>query len=108
MDTTVYIGLALSGRNPSITGEATFSNVTITGNVSGQWEHQDIGILANSAEPLYVAVTDGSGTSAVVPHEDTAAATTDIWTEWIINMQEFADKGVNLTNIDKIAIGLGT
>jgi hypothetical protein len=108
MDTTVYIGLALSGRNPSITGEATFSNVTITGNVSGQWENQDIGILANSAEPLYAAVTDGSGKTAVVPHGDADAVTIDSWTEWLIDLQSFADQGVNLADIDRIAIGLGS
>jgi len=108
MDTTVYIGLALSGRNPAVTGEAKFSNVTITGSASAQWEHRDIGILGNAAEPVYVAVTDGTGTSAIVSHENADAATIDDWTEWLIELQEFADQGVNLTDMDKIAIGLGT
>jgi hypothetical protein len=108
MDTTVYAGLALTGRNPSVTGEAKFSNVTITGDVGEQWEHQDIGILGNAAEPLYVAVTDGTGASAVVPHDDAGAATIDVWTEWSIDLQKFTEQGVNLADIDKIAIGLGT
>ena len=108
MDGTVYIGLALTGRNPSVTGEAKFSNVTTTGNVGGQWVHQDIGILGNDAEPLYVALTDGAGASAVVPHDDAAAATIDVWTEWVVDLQKFADQGVNLADIDRIAIGLGT
>ena len=108
MDGTVYVGLALTGRNPSVTGEAKFSNVTITGNVGGQWVHQDIGILGNDAEPLYVALTDGAGASAVVPNDDAAAATIDVWTEWLIDLQKFADQGVNLADVDRIAIGMGT
>ena len=108
MDAAVYVGLALTGRNTAVTGEAKFSNVTITGNVGQQWTNQDIGILGNAAEPLYVAVTDGAGASAVVPNGDAHAATINVWTEWIIDLQTMADQGVNLTNIDKIAIGLGS
>jgi len=44
----------------------------------------------------------------VVVHDDPAAANVDIWTEWIIPLQAFADQGINLANVDKIAIGLGT
>ncbi|UCE49754.1 MAG: hypothetical protein JSW47_06310, partial [Phycisphaerales bacterium] len=107
MDGTVYIGLSLTSHNTTETGEARFSNVTITGNAGQQWAHQDIGILGNDAEPLYVAVTDGTGGSAIVAHDDAGAATIDIWTEWLIDLQRFADQGVNLANVDKIAIGLG-
>ena len=62
----------------------------------------------NSDEPLYVAVSNSSGTPAVVVNDDPAAATIDTWTEWIIPLQAFADQGINLTNVDRIAIGLGT
>ena len=108
MDATVYVGLALVGRNSGVTGEAKFSNITITGNVGTQWTNQDIGILGNAAEPLYIAVTDGAGASAVIAHTDPGAATIDVWTEWVIDLQAFADQGVNLANVDKIAVGLGT
>jgi len=108
MDATVYVGLALTSRNAALTCEAKISNVAITGTAGTQWMHRDIGILANAAEPLYVAVTDGAGASAVVPHDDASAATMDVWTEWPIDLQTMADQGVNLTNIDKIAIGLGS
>ncbi|MEA3226903.1 MAG: PA14 domain-containing protein, partial [Planctomycetota bacterium] len=86
MDGTVYVGLALTSHNTSETGEAKFSNVTITGSVTGQWMHHDIGILGNDAEPLYVAVTDAAGASAVVSHGDANAATIDAWTEWVIDL----------------------
>jgi hypothetical protein len=32
----------------------------------------------------------------------------DAWTEWRIPLQAFADQGINLGNIDKLAIGVGS
>jgi len=40
-------------------------------------------------------------------HDDPDAVTIDTWTEWVIDLQAFADQGVNLADVDKIAIGLG-
>jgi len=108
MGANVYIGLAVTSHDTALTCQAVFSNVTTTGNVSGQWAHQDIGILSNDAEPLYVAVSNGAGAPAVVVHDDPAAAQADTWTEWVIPLQAFADQGIVLTNVDRIAIGLGT
>jgi len=108
MASTVYIGLAVTSHDAALTCQAVFSNVTTTGNVTGQWAHQDIGILSNDAEPLYVAVSNSAGNPAVVVHENPAAATIDTWTEWVIPLQTLADKGINLSNVDRIAIGLGT
>ena len=62
----------------------------------------------NSAELLYVAVSNSAGAPAVVVYDDPAAATTDTWTEWVIPLQAFADQGITLTNVDRIAVGLGT
>jgi N-acetylneuraminic acid mutarotase len=67
-----------------------------------------VGMPDNGIEPLYVTVSDGTGTPAVVIHDDFAAVTINIWTEWIIPLQTFADQGIVLTDIDRIAIGLGT
>jgi hypothetical protein len=108
MAATVYIGLALTAHDAAQTCEAVFSNVTMTGTVTGQWANQDIGIVSNAAEPLYVAVSNTSGSPAVVTNDDPAAATIDAWTQWVIPLQTFADQGINLRNVDKIAIGLGT
>ena len=63
---------------------------------------------ANPAEPLYVAISNASGSPAVAAYNDPAAATINTWTEWRISLQEFSDKGINLRNVDKIAIGLGS
>ena len=108
MSSTVYVGLALTSHNANATCQAQFSNVTITGTVGQQWAHQDIGILSNEAEPLYVAVSNSTGNPAVVVHDNPAATTIDTWTEWVIPIQAFADQGINLTNVDRIAVGLGS
>jgi hypothetical protein len=108
MGTNAYIGLAVTSHNAALICQAVFSNVTTTGNVTGQWAHQDIGILSNDAELLYVTVSNNTGAPAIVVHDDPAAANVDTWTEWVIPLSAFADQGVVLTDIDRIAIGLGT
>jgi hypothetical protein len=108
MASNVYIGLALTSHDASLTCQAVFTNVTITGMVSGQWTNLDVGIESNDAEQLYVAVSNTAGEPAVVIHDDPAAAQIDTWTEWVIPLQAFADQGIILTDVDSIAIGLGT
>jgi hypothetical protein len=108
MGTNTYIGLAVTAHNAGATCEGVFTNVTTSGNVSGQWANQDIGIVSNAPEPLYVALSNTTGSPAVVVHDDPAAANIDAWTEWIIPLQAFADQGINLSNVDRIAIGLGS
>jgi hypothetical protein len=108
MASDVYVGLALTSHNATVTCEAKFSNVTITGTAGALWMNQDIGITSNDAEPLYVAVSNSTGPAAVAVHNDPAAATAATWTEWVIPLQTFADQGINLADVDKIAIGLGS
>jgi hypothetical protein len=108
MASNVYIGLALTSHDAALTCQAVFTNVTFTGTVSGQWTNLDVGIESNDAEPLYVAVSNAAGTPAVIVHDDPAAAQIDTWTEWIIPLQVFADQGIILSDVDSIAIGLGT
>jgi hypothetical protein len=108
MGSNVYIGLALTSHNNNATCTAKFSGVKTAGTVSPQWANQDIGIISNAAEPLYVAVSNAAGQPAVVVHSNANAATTTTWTEWVIPLSAFADKGINLANVDKLAIGLGT
>jgi hypothetical protein len=108
MSSNVYIGLALTSHNAALTCQAVFTNVTTTGTVSPQWTNQDVGIVSNEAEPLYVVVSNPTGPTAVVVHDDPAATTIDTWTEWVIQFQDLADQGIVLTDVDRIAIGLGT
>jgi len=62
----------------------------------------------NGVEPLYVAISNSNGAPAVVVHDDPTAAATDTWKQWIIPLSVFADKGINLGDVDEIAIGMGT
>jgi hypothetical protein len=107
MGSDVYIGLALTSHDAALTGQAKFSNVATTGTVTGQWQAQDIGILSNSAEPIYVAVANKTGAPAVVTYEAPDATQIDTWTEWSIDVQAFADQGVNLADVDTLSIGVG-
>jgi len=52
---------------------------------------------------LYVALNG----SAVVNHDNPDAAQINEWTRWNIDLQAFADQGVNLANVNTIALGLG-
>ena len=61
------------------------------------------GDSTNAAETLYVALNG----SAVVNHDNPDAAQIETWTEWNIDLQAFADQGVNLANVNTIALGLG-
>jgi Concanavalin A-like lectin/glucanases superfamily len=108
MTSNVYIGLALTAHNANATCTAKFSNVSTTGTVGPQWADQDVGITSNAPEPLYVAISNAGGQPAIVTNPDPNAATTTTWTQWVIPLQTFADKGINLSNVDKFAIGLGT
>jgi len=108
MGAIVYIGLALTSHDVDLTCQAVFTNVTITGWTDPQWASQDIGIASNIAESLYVAVSNSAGVPAVVYHGDPAATNIGTWTEWVIPLRTIADQGINLSNVDKIAIGIGT
>ena len=58
---------------------------------------------ANAAEPMYVAIND----SAVVTNDNPDAALATSWTQWNVDLQTFADQGVNLANVNSITLGLG-
>jgi hypothetical protein len=108
MSSNVYIGLAVTSHNTAATCQAKFANVKITGTVGQQWADRDIGILSNDAEPMYVAVSNSTGDPAVVVYDDPAATQINAWTEWVISLQDLADQGLNLADVDRIAIGVGT
>jgi hypothetical protein len=57
----------------------------------------------NSAEPMYVALNG----FALVYHDDSKATQIDAWTEWAIDLQKFAGLGVDLANVNTIALGFG-
>jgi len=106
MQPNVYIGLALTSHNANATCVAIFSDVKTTGAVSPTiWTHEGIGatMASNDAEPVYVALNG----NAVVYHDNPNAALINEWTQWNIDLQAFADQGLNLANVNTIALGLG-
>ena len=106
MSQNVYIGLAVTSHNAGVTCKAEFSNVQITGAINPtMWTHQAIGasMASNDPETMYVSLNG----NAVVYYDNPNATQIDTWTQWNIDLQEFADQGVNLTNVNTIAIGLG-
>jgi hypothetical protein len=60
------------------------------------------GASGNAAETLYVTLNG----SARVDNDNPDAATTTRWTPWNIELQKFADQGVNLSNVNSITLGL--
>lgn len=62
---------------------------------------------SNAAERMYVAVANSRRTPGVIYNDDPNAAKTNTWTQWSIDLQKFADQGVDLTNVDKLSIGFG-
>jgi len=88
-----------------------YSEATLTLTYPRDWTEEGVGVLSlwfygvasNGAEPLYVALNG----NAVVTHDNPNATQVEAWTEWIIDLQAFADQGVNLANVNTIAIGLG-
>jgi len=108
MNMPMYIGLALTSHQAKLTCEAKFSHVSFPDtSVGPEWTDQDIGITSNEAEPMYVTVGDGSGTASTVYHADPDATLMDSWTEWTMDLKQFGDAGVVLTDVSKLAIGFG-
>ena len=97
-------------------GYSNYSEVDLTLTAQRDWTEEGMAELslwfygdsANAAEPLYVAIANAGGVLAVVVHDDPAAATIDTWTPWVIPLQALADQGINLSNVDRIAVGMGT
>jgi len=109
MDMPIYVGLALTSHVTDLTGEAKFSNVSFPGtSVDPQWTDQDVGMLSNEAEPMYVTVGDGSGTFATVYHDDPDATLIDMWTQWNVPLTDLSNQGVVLTDVSNLAIGFGS
>ena len=97
-------------------GFSMYSEVELTLSEARNWTDEGVNELSlwlrggssNSADPLYVAVANKTGTPVVVVHDNPAAAQIGAWTEWIIPLQTFVDQGIDLIDVDKIMIGLGT
>jgi hypothetical protein len=97
-------------------GYSNYSEATLTLDHPRDWKKEGIEVLslwfygdpANTPEPMYVAVANANGQTAVVLyHDNPNSVLMCTWTEWTIDLQDFNDQGVNLTDVNSIAIGFG-
>lgn len=122
---TVYEDRPLGGRQSmpywydnDKTGFLKYSEATLTLTSLRDWTENGVGTLSiwsgadgdwitntslNDDEPMYVVLNG----SAVVYHDDPDITGIYNWTEWRIDLQKFADLGVDLTNVDTITLGFG-
>jgi hypothetical protein len=92
-------------------GKLKYSEVEMTLTYPRDWTEKGVNTLtiwfrgdaANVAETLYVALNG----NAIVTNDNPNAAQITTWTQWNIDLQVFADQGVNLANVNTIALGLG-
>jgi hypothetical protein len=88
-----------------------YSEVELTMTPPRDWTENGVTTLTiwfrgnsdNASETLYVAVNG----SAVVSHDNPDVVLVTEWTQWNIDLQAFADQGVNLANVNSITLGLG-
>ncbi|MCP4259191.1 MAG: hypothetical protein GY774_17035 [Planctomycetes bacterium] len=86
------------------------SEATLTLTSNNDWTVNGVNRLAiwhrgsssNTAETMYVVLNGSAG----VDNDNPAAAQIGKWTEWNIDLQAFADQGVNLANVTSITLGL--
>jgi hypothetical protein len=96
-------------------GFSKYSEVEMTLVYPRDWTEQNVGSLtiwfrgspSNDAERIYVALYNRTGAPVVIYYDDPAATQIGAWTEWVIALQTFADQGIDLTDVDRIAIGIG-
>jgi hypothetical protein len=97
-------------------GGVTNSEASMTLTAPRDWTQAGVGQLSlwfkgstsNAADPLYVAIANSSGAPAVVANDNPDSVASAGWRQWLIPLQAFADKGINLSNVNQIAIGFGT
>jgi len=97
-------------------GYSYYSEAELTLDYPRDWTEQGVdkliiwfrGIFNNDAERLYVSLSNRTGSPVVVYHDDPAATQIGAWTKWVIPLQSFTDQGIDPTDVDKIAIGIGT
>ena len=95
---------------PLIYDNSTAGLSEVTRTFNADWTQDDVitltlfykGNLTNADEPMYIAL---NGT--VITNDNPKAARASGWTQWDILLQDFADLGVDLANVNTMSIGFG-
>jgi len=98
--------MPLSYDNAGKTSEATMTLAS-----KKDWTEQGVtklvvwfsGDSGNAADRMFIALGN-----TIVYHPDNAATQDGGWNEWVIDLQEFANQGTDLTNVGSISLGFGT
>jgi len=109
MTDPVFIGLAVTAHQAGEIRGYAFDNVAATGNVTGAWRPEDIGVVqgdeGNDVADLYLVVEDSAGKSAKVRHPNPGMTVTPAWDQWIVPLDSLT--GVNLARVKRLAISVG-
>jgi hypothetical protein len=106
-DEIVYTGL---WSMPVFYDNSTAPISEVTRILNSNWTVDDAETLTlfyhgdpeNVPEPMYIAIDN-----VVVTNDDVNAALATDWIQWDIQLQELADRGVNLNNVGSITLGFG-
>jgi len=112
MDQTVYVGIAVTADQPNDDRQVnvtTWDGVDISGTVDADGplaKFADIGLSLNSEEEMYVVIEDSAGNSAVSVNPAGSQITqVQAFTPWNIDLSTLT--GVDLTQVEKMTIGVG-
>ncbi len=110
MPQTVYIGLAVCSHNAGAVAGAQFTGIATTGNVTGQWQSEAIGLeqpAGNDLDRFYLAVEDSAGKKATFVNPSATAVGMGSWQQWTIPLSDIAAAGVKTNSINKLYLGVG-
>ncbi len=104
---SVKIGLCATSHDNAVSTVAVFSNITTTGDVTGNWELAEWGVghPNNDAASMYVRLADTSGKEKIFDHPDPMATILQTWDEWTIPLSDMSP--VNPAKLDSITVGVG-
>jgi len=96
-------------------GAASYSETSLPFATSQNWTAAGAKALSlwfygnfnNQAERMYVAIEDNAGRRGTVAYGDPNTLMWHAWQEWNIDLREFSDAGVDLTQVKKMSIGVG-
>jgi hypothetical protein len=104
MTSPVLIGMCVTSHVSGEQRTYQFESIKTTGSVTGAWQGAIINSPKyNSAQDLYVAITDSSNMTAVV--KNATAVNSATWVEVKMPLSGFT--GVNMTKVKKMTIGVG-
>jgi hypothetical protein len=103
-------------NNSGSTGMFNYSEAKLTLSNTRDWTEENVEALslwfygdsANAPEQMYLVVASSTGTFVVIPYAgDAGDLKKAAWQEWNIDLREFSNAGLNLADVDSIAIGFG-